>query len=291
LEDGGKRHAAVAAAGRQEGLIVGAALSLRARFDRWLHGAPDDSVLRWLFRAMLAITVTVLAVDFWQLNEREMQPNVSLPQLQRTADPATPLRPRGDRGAPKHQSDAALHAPMWFELLADGRLNAVGTISPGTAKTFAEEIAKRGSYVKTVVLHSPGGSVADALEMGRLIRQKGFNTAVETGRYCASSCPLMFAGGVERYAGDKAVVGVHQVFSISQVGAPVADTSEAVQRVAAECQRYLREMGVDLEVWMRAMETPRDALYYFKQDELLSLKLATQRGDARTPFPASSAKS
>jgi hypothetical protein len=99
----------------------------------------------------------------------------------------------------------------------------------------------------------------------------------------------MFAGGVERYAGDKAVVGVHQVFSISQVGAPVADSSEAVQRVAAECQRYLREMGVDLEVWMRAMETPRDALYYFKQDELLSLKLATQRGDARTPFPASSA--
>jgi hypothetical protein len=180
---------------------------------------------------------------------------------------------------------------MSFELLADGWLNAVGTIAPGTAKTFAEEIAKRGSYVKTIVLHSPGGSVADALEMGRLIRQNGFNTAVETGRYCASSCPLMFAGGVERFAGDKAVVGVHQVFSISQVGAAVADSSEAVQRVAAECQRYLREMGVDLEVWMRAMETPRDALYYFKQDELLSLKLATQRGDARTPSLAPSARS
>jgi len=265
--------------------------TLRARFGRWLHGSRDDAVLRWLFRAMLGITVSVLAVDFWQLNERDLQPAIALPQVQRTAEPATPLRPRGDRGAPKHQSDAALNALMSFELLVDGRLNAVGTIAPGTAKTFAEEIAKRGSYVKTIVLHSPGGSVADALEMGRLIRQKGFNTAVETGRYCASSCPLMFAGGVERYAGDKAVVGVHQVFSISQVGAAVADSSEAVQRVAAECQRYLREMGVDLEVWMRAMETPRDALYYFKQDELLSLKLATQRGDARTPSLAPSARS
>jgi hypothetical protein len=181
---------------------------------------------------------------------------------------------------------------MSFELVADGRLNAVGTIGPDTAKAFADEIAKRGSYVKTIVLHSPGGSVSDALQMGRLIRQKGYNTAVETGRYCASSCPLLFAGGAERYAGDKAVVGVHQVFSIPQIGVAPADSSETVQRVAAECQRYLRDMGVDLEVWMRAMETPRDALYYFKQEELFALKLATQRGDGRiSPSSVSSAKS
>jgi hypothetical protein len=272
--------------------LSAASTSLRARFQHWLDGSPDDAVLRWLFRAMLATTVTVLAVDFWQLNQRALEETSAAPQVQRTGEPAAPLRPSGDRGAPKHQSDAALSALMSFELVADGRLNAVGTIGAGTAKTFADEIAKRGSYVKTIVLHSPGGSVADALEMGRLIRQKGFNTAVETGRYCASSCPLLFAGGVERYAGDKAMVGVHQVFSIPQVGVAAADSSETVQRVAAECQRYLRDMGVDLEVWMRAMETPRDALYYFKQDELFSLKLATQRGDARTPPAAvSSAKS
>jgi hypothetical protein len=155
--------------------------TLRTRFERWLSGSADDAVLRWLFRAMLATTVSVLAVDFWQLNQRP--PEETAPQLQKTSEPAAPLRPSGDRGAPRHQSDAALNALMSFELLADGRLNAVGTIGPDTAKTFAQEIAKRGSYVKTVVLHSPGGSVSDALEMGRLIRQKGFSTAVETGRY------------------------------------------------------------------------------------------------------------
>jgi hypothetical protein len=96
----------------------------------------------------------------------------------------------------------------------------------------------------------------------------------------------MFAGGVERHAGDKAVLGVHQVFSIPQIGVAASDSSETVQRVAAECQRYLRDMGVDLEVWMRAMETPRDALYYFKQDELFALKLATQKGDGKTSPPA-----
>ena len=48
-------------------------------------------------------------------------------------------------------------------------------------KRFAAEIDKRGGYVKTVVLHSPGGSVQDALQIGRLIREKKFNTEVEDG--------------------------------------------------------------------------------------------------------------
>ena len=37
-------------------------------------------------------------------------------------------------------------------------------------------------------------------------------------------------------------------------------------------------MGIDLTVWVHAMETPKDELFYFKPDELLALKLATQTG-------------
>jgi hypothetical protein len=145
---------------------------------------------------------------------------------------------------------------MTFDLRADGRLIATGTITPGTAAAFAGEIDKRGGYVKTVVLHSPGGSVTDALDMGRLIRKKGFVTEVEDGRYCASS-------------------GVHQVTAIGHEGAAPADVMQHVQRVSAECQRYLRDMGVDALVWIRAMETPAEELFTFKPDELLTLKLAT----------------
>ena len=65
------------------------------------------------------------------------------------------------------------------------------------------------------MLNSPGGSVADALAMGRLIREKKFATEVEAGKYCVSSCPLVFAGGVDRRAGDKATIGVHQVAAIA----------------------------------------------------------------------------
>jgi hypothetical protein len=134
--------------------------------------------------------------------------------------------------------------------------------------------------VKTVVLQSPGGSVQDALAMGKLIRAKSFATEVEGGRYCASSCPLVFAGGVERRAGAKAAIGVHQVSAATR-DLSGADGMENAQRVSAQAQTYLRAMGIDLGVWVHAMETPPDELFYFKPEELLELKLATSVGGAK----------
>jgi hypothetical protein len=105
------------------------------------------------------------------------------------------------------------------------------------------------------------------------------------GHYCASSCPLVFAGGVERRAGEKSAIGVHQVTAVGVDGATPANGMESVQRISAECQRYLRDMGINQLVWIHAMETPKDALFYFKPAELLSLKLATPR--AASPATAS----
>jgi hypothetical protein len=170
---------------------------------------------------------------------------------------------------------------MTFELVQDGRLLATGTIQPGSAELFAAEVEKRGGSIKTVVLHSPGDSVNDALAMGRLIRKHGFATEVE--RLCASSCPLVFAGGAERRAGEKAAIGVHQVFSAASSAARPTSPMESAQRVAVECQKYLREMGVDPLVWVHAMETPKERLYYFRADELLALKLTS--GHGRNPKP------
>ena len=47
------------------------------------------------------------------------------------------------------------------------------------------------------------------------------------------------------------------------------------QRISARCQRYLGDMGIDLQVWVHAMETPKDRLFVFKPDELKTLKLVT----------------
>lgn len=253
----------------------------RSRFKAWLTDRPDDFVLRKIFALMIAGTVTVLALDYFELSGLREQVAASIPEISTDALPVAPPRDGEPMVGPLRQPDGPLAAAMKFELVADGRLRATGTIQPGTAKLFADEVEKRGGYIKTIVLHSPGGSVGDALAMGRLIRKKNFATQVEAGRYCASSCPLVFAGGVERRAGERAIIGVHQVSSLVPGGTLAGDMAEA-QRISAVCQKFLRDMGVDLEVWTRAMETPKEKLYSFRKDELLALKLATEAGGAFT---------
>ena len=177
---------------------------------------------------------------------------------------------------------------MQWVAFGGGRLLATGTITPGISEAFAAEIGKHGDYIKTVVLNSPGGSVSDALAMGRLIRERKFATEVEAGKYCASSCPLAFAGGVERRAGDKAAIGVHQAAAISSASAMPRDEMDMAQRISARCQRYLGDMGVSLQVWVHAMETPHDKLFIFKPDELKSLNIVTA-GATPVASPASAA--
>jgi hypothetical protein len=245
----------------------------KTALERWLADRPDDAVMRWLFRGLIAATVAVVALDYAELSAA-LEQRTAAPTVLPTAEPLPPSKrtsktaPGGPKGAP----NARLREKMTFELAAGGRLMAVGAITPGISKVFANEIEKRGSYVKTVVLQSPGGSVQDALEMGRLVRAKGFSTEVEAGAYCASSCPLVFAGGVQRIAGKGAAIGVHQVSAQDEAA---SGGMAGAQRVSAVCQKYLRDMGVDLGVWVHAMETPKEQLYYFKAEELLALKLAT----------------
>ena len=272
---------------------------MQQRFHAWLSDNPDQAILRWIFRSVVTVTIGVLAVDLVSINGwianpdpaatpaelRQGSPTLGLPGL--VPSILAPLLPGGDkRLVPLLQPEGAMARPMTFELVSGGKLMATGTITSGISEAFAAEVSRRGDYIKTVALNSPGGSVADALTMGRLIRERKFATEVEAGKYCASSCPLVFAGGLERRAGDRATIGVHQVAAIrSAANGPPRDEMSVAQNISARCQRYLAEMGVSLQVWVHAMETPHDKLFVFKPDELKSLNLVTATPVA-TPAPA-----
>lgn len=274
-------------------------MSLRQRFQVWLSDHPDESVLRWIFGGVVAVTVTVLALDLAGMKGWLNGPEIPGPAEVRRSSPAfdlptmmpsvlAPWLPGGDkRLAPVPQADGVLARPMTFELVGGGKLIATGTITPGISEAFAAEVGKRRDYIKTVVLNSPGGSVTDALAMGRLIRESKFATEVEAGKYCASSCPLMFAGGIERRAGDKAAIGVHQVAALGSAQPGLSRNEMSVaQNISARCQRYLGEMGIDLQVWVHAMETPHDRLFIFKPDELKSLNIVTATAAVTPPATA-----
>lgn len=244
---------------------------------------------------VIAATGMLLAADFRELVRSaaysDFSRNARTPvTLQRPTDgdqvrpylpftrPVAPGQPRVDI---TREPSASERAPMVFSM-RDGRIRAEGTIASGTSEEFGRLVAglEEGAAAGTarpaeIVIHSPGGNVAEAMALSRLIRSAGLATRIEPDGYCASACPLVFAGGTERHASAEAWVGVHRVYAPAGIFGTLEDGIGEAQRIAAEAQDLLVEMGVDPVVWTHAMRTPKEQLYFFTADELADLKLAT----------------
>lgn len=240
----------------------------------------DGAILRFTFFGLLAGTLAVLFIDFRELSATQADltytPQPILPPASVPGDSAG--QPRPDITTPTE----TLEAPLTIELGPAGELHLTGTIDVGAAARFATEVDARGEYIQTVVLDSPGGSVMDALEIGAEIRDRGLATKVADGSLCASSCPLILAGGVERIAGRDAAIGVHQIYASALSAQPIDALSSAgmamsdAQSMTARISRYLSGNGVDPELWLHALETPPSALYYLSVEEMDRLALVTE---------------
>jgi len=250
----------------------------RRLIDR-LAAIEDGAILRVAFFIMLAGTAAVLFVDFRELTDN-----------QTTTEPATfqPILPPASDGpdtGPMPDITTApdiLQQPLEIALGSAGRLTLTGTIDPGSATRFASEIEARGEYVQSVVLDSPGGSVEDALAMAELIHEQGLTTRVEAGALCASSCPIIFAAGAARLASPEAAIGVHQIYATAMSGDPQSAMRAAgvamssAQTTTARIIAGLTRSGVDSALWLHALETPPERLYYFSADEMQRLNLVTE---------------
>jgi hypothetical protein len=248
-----------------------------ARFD-------EGEVIRWAFRGMLIGAIGVLALDLNDLVKRNgglfpqqaVAPSLNEPVLPPAVETTGPTETGVDPREFLTVDEGRLKAAMTFTLGAGGVLTAEGMIDPGAGARFAAEIEARGEYVKTVALNSPGGSLDDAMAMARLIREKKLSTEVVDGSLCASSCPLVLAGGATRKAGGKAAIGVHQFYSAGKTDglAPAQAMSDA-QATTARITRLLAELDVDPAMWLHALDTPPRQLYYFSPAELAEYRLVT----------------
>lgn len=241
--------------------------------QRLHHLLDDGNIMRGAFFALLAAAVVTLVLDYREMAEANaFAPDA--PMIQPIL-PSTQAEP-GESGSEQPQVTTdpdMLRQAMRIELGKGGTLRLEGTITPGTSARFAKEIGKVGEYVKRIELDSPGGSAQDALAMSRLVRENGYDTVVRKGQLCASSCPLVFAGGVTREAEEGAAVGVHQVFPASEEGLSPRAAASGTQSVTAQVTRLLTDMGVDAALWLHALDTPPERLYYLSPEEMKRYRL------------------
>ncbi|MEM8744838.1 MAG: hypothetical protein AAGF14_09415 [Pseudomonadota bacterium] len=264
------------------------------RLEALVDSIPEGAVLRGVFACLLTATIGLVVLDFRDLLERDDE----LSLLETKTEPVEMARPKEDDhvrpylprtmpvapgvrrqlklpGYKKPLDPKVMQEGMVFRLGTKGHASAVGLIKPGTGKAFERFLAKHEGKVKRITLHSPGGSVPDALGMARTIRKKKMSTYVPDDGYCASSCPLVFAGGVKRVAGNKAWIGVHRVYTLKSAIGTLQEGMAAAQQISARCQNLLIDMEVSPRVWIHAMTTPKERLYVFTPKELKELKLAT----------------
>jgi hypothetical protein len=251
------------------------------RLVNWAAAFEDGAIIRAAFFGLLTATAVILYLDYTEL--RAQQPPTVPGELSPILPAFDPSAPGSVTGPEIATPMEVLRQPLEVKLGSGGALTVTGTILPGSAAAFASAVESYAEYIKSVVLNSPGGSVSDALAMGRLIRDKGLSTSVAAAALCASSCPLVFAGGKERLAAPNSAIAVHQIYAATTSDTTLASRLTAAgnamsdaQTMTAEISRYLIEMGVDPEVWLRALETPPDRLSYFSPEDLIRLKLATR---------------
>jgi len=263
--------------------VLNAEPAQRRNFRDWVRRIDDANLLRVVFYGLLAGVIVTVFLDYRAMaldpQRDAILPGISTPVL----PPVSPSRtqPGGDDTQKVRQRpdvttpNELLRDAMRFTLEPGGVLQLQGTIAPGSADAFSAEVSRIGEYVKRIELDSPGGSVQDALAMAKLIREKGYETHVPGGKLCASSCPIVFSGGKKRKADKNAAIGLHQVFTPGEQSLLPGQAVSTAQSVTAEITRHLSEMDVDPALWLHALDTPPDRLYYLSAEEMKIYRLVT----------------
>ena len=233
---------------------------------------------------MLIGAIGVLALDLRDLSRENgwWAPEAAAARAAFRSDPAAGGRDRradrrpAIRAASSPRDEAKLGRPMTFTLGSGGVLAAEGSIEPGTAARFAAEIEARGEYVKTVSLNSPGGALDDAMAMAKLLREQGHRDRSRRRRALrlvlpAVLCRRQDADGRREGGRRRAPVLCRYADRQPRRHRRCPTRRRRPRRIS----RHLAEMGVDPALWLHALDTPPQALYYFSPEELAKYRLVT----------------
>lgn len=206
---------------------------------------------------------------------------------------------------------ADIHTPL-SAASGEGFVALHGRIVPGSLPVVRAALDRAGPGRTRILIDSPGGSIAPAMAIGRLIRARGL--AVEVARVadgkptgaaasCASACVLVLAAGTSRLVSPAARVGVHRLVDWTtysrtwdvyrvlrrrgvEVGRVLLSRrvlssrdvfTDAPPGDYAAVRRYVAEMGETPRLVALMQGTPSAGLHWMTPEELRATKIATDR--------------
>jgi hypothetical protein len=155
-----------------------------------------------------------------------------------------------------------------------------GVFDAAAAARLAGLLAQERITRADVYFNSPGGSLLAAMAIGRLIRERGFDTKVgrrsahpsqTAAAVCYSACPFAYAGGVRRFLDAESVLGVHEAAN----RVPVPDESAFQRLVDFQATQYLDEMGVSPALLVLMRSAPHDRMRLLAREEAVGLGLVS----------------
>ncbi|WP_315754064.1 MULTISPECIES: hypothetical protein [unclassified Bradyrhizobium] len=157
-----------------------------------------------------------------------------------------------------------------------GWVSAVGIVTGDTPKDFEDFARDRDLTGAALVLDSSGGSVNDAITLGRRFRGLKMRTTVGMTQrpsragdrprvmpeaYCESMCVFLLLAGTTRYVPDTAHVRVHQIWmgdraDDAKAASYTAQDLMIVERDIGRLAKYTFEMGGAGDLLSLALNVP-----------------------------------
>jgi hypothetical protein len=187
---------------------------------------------------------------------------------------------------------------------------ADGKIDPDAAQRLRKLLAKLAPRRLPVILHSGGGSVLGAIELGRLIRSRNIEVSVartvpiecsrdrpsdkpcemlkrsgkdlvseldSNGAMCNSACVLTLSGGAVRSVPPLVRLGVHAIgidLGKTQIrGAAIAAVTRAANSRIVE---FLRDMGINKALFDTSNSVPHESTRFLQRDEFVRFGIDTR---------------
>lgn len=169
-------------------------------------------------------------------------------------------------------------------------INAFGSIEVGDDDRFLRFLFDSNApYRSDVYISSKGGDVESAVNIGRIIRERGFSTSIGINmidsesrnefivprkvlyKECFSAATLVFLGGRLRYFQDDAKFGVHR-FSFKN---PTPDNIEHSQVLSSKIANYLHDMNISPKFLELSSSIPSKSIEIIDESMLNEIGIAT----------------